>query len=125
MKEIVEGALFWGALLVGLAVYAVVGWKLMREARRGKLNRFVAVIVYGAAAPFLAIVPVLLACLARWLGNLAGFPIFPRASADDGIMVGIGIFGIVIGFGATVLFALVMIFQALTGSGDANLEAKD
>lgn len=125
MNQIVEPVVFWGALLAGLVVYALVGWQLMRAVRRGKPGRFVAVIAYGAATPFMAMVPVFIAYAARWVATLAGFPVFPKGSADDGVMVGIGIFGIIMAMGAAVLFALVMIFQAVTGSGDSDSDAKD
>jgi hypothetical protein len=82
-------------------------------------------LVYGFASPFLVVVPLLIAYSARWLGALVRFSIFSKESADDGVMVGIGIVGMVIAFGAAVLFTVVMIFQALTGSGDSDFEAND
>src|SRR5262245_48004263 len=119
MNELIEGAVFWGSLLGGGVACLLAGWFLLGWVRQKKTGRFLAVIIYGCAAPFLGMVPVVVGYMTRWVGNLAGISIFPKTSADDGIMVGIGIMGILVAAGFAGLFILVMIFQAITDSGES------
>ncbi|MBI2999381.1 MAG: hypothetical protein HYY46_13190 [Deltaproteobacteria bacterium] len=111
----------WGAVLIGLIVCTFVGRLLIREVRAGKRGRFSATVIYGLAVPVMGAVPLIIAAGVRWLGSLAGFAVFSGNGGNDGNLVGVGIMGFVIAFGATVLFAAVMLFQAFTGSGNSSV----
>jgi hypothetical protein len=120
MKESVETIICWGALLVGAAACLVVMWLLLLEVRRGKSGRFRATVVQGLAAPFLGAVPLVIAYGAQWLAKLGGVALFARDGGNDGLLVGVGIMGMIAAFGAAVLFAGVMVVQALTGWGSSE-----
>jgi hypothetical protein len=115
-----EVVLSWAAVLIGVIACTLVGRRLSREVRRGGLSRFGATVVYGLAVPVMGAVPLIVAVGSRWLGSLAGLVIFSTNGGNDGNLVGVGLVGIGIALGATILFAAIMLFQALTGSGNSS-----
>jgi hypothetical protein len=62
-------------------------------------------------------VPIIIAVSARWLGSLAGVALFFGNEGNSGNLVGVGITGMIVAFATAVLFALLMLVQALAGSG--------
>jgi hypothetical protein len=114
----------WGALLIGAIVCAFVGWVLVREVHAGRRSRFGAAVVYGVAVPVTGAVPLLIAVGARWLGSLAGVSMFSGNGGNDGALIGVGLMGFGVAFGGMVLFAAVMVFQALTGSGHSPVNGR-
>jgi ABC-type glycerol-3-phosphate transport system permease component len=119
MKNNIETLVSWGSVLIGVIVCVFIGWSLIREVRRGRRGRFRATVMYGLAIPITGAVPLIIALGAKWLGTLAGFTLFSGNGGNDGNLVGVGITGMTVAFGATVLFAGVMLFQALTRSGSS------
>ena len=91
MNKTVETVVFWVALLACMVMCITVFYRLMRWVQRGKTGRILPVFLFAFATPFLGIVPVFITYFARWLGSLARIAIFPKVSADDGSLVGIGI----------------------------------
>jgi len=124
MKNTSDTIVSWGSLLIGVIVSILVGWLLIQEVRRGRSGRFRATVLYGVAIPVLGAVPLLLALGAKWLGTLAGFALFAGNGGNDGNLVGVGIIGMIVALGAAILFAAVMLFQALTGSGSSYFSDK-
>ena len=111
----------WGAVLIGAIACAFVGRLLIREVRGGKRGRISATVVYGLTGLVTGAVPLIIAAGAKWLGSLAGLPVFSGSGGNDGNLVGVGIMGFVIAFVATGIFAALMTFQAFTGSGNSSL----
>jgi hypothetical protein len=107
----------WGAVLIGVIVCLFVGWLLVQEVRRGVRGRFGATLIYALASPIMGAVPLIIALAARWLGAVGGFALFSANGGNDGNLTGVGFMGFGIAFGATVLFAAVMLVQALIRSG--------
>jgi hypothetical protein len=56
------------------------------------------------------------------LDNMPGALVYTDDDLDsnEGILVGAGLIGTIVAVGAAVLFAAVMLFQALTGSGNSH-----
>ena len=125
MKSAIEVLVSWGALLIGVIVCIFVGWMLIQEVRRRRRGRFSATVIYGLTIPVTAAVPLVVALGAKWFGAFAGFALFSGNGGNDGNLVGVGVMGMIVAFGATVLFAAVMLFQALTGSGDSSVDDKE
>lgn len=125
MKESIETIVCWASLLLGVILCLTVGWLLMRAVRRGKIGRFRATVIQGGAILPLGVVPVISALGARWLASLFGLALFSRDGGNDGNLVGVGVMGMIVTFGAAVLFAAVMLFQALTGSGSSDFDDKE
>jgi ABC-type glycerol-3-phosphate transport system permease component len=125
MQNDIEIIVSWGSLLIGVIACMFVGWLLIRAVHRGRVGRFLATVIYGGAIPVTGAVPLLIALGARWLGTLAGFALFSGNGGNDGNLVGVGIMGMIVALGATVLFAAVMLFQALTGSGSSYVDDKE
>ena len=119
-NETIEVVVAWGSLLIGLIACLIFGWLLMRAVRRGKLGRLLAAFLHGVAIPVLGIAPLAIATGVRWLALLAGMPLFTRDGGNDGLLIGLGFMGIIVAAGAALLFAVVMLFQALTGFGGSN-----
>jgi hypothetical protein len=117
MKNNIEILVSWGSVLIGVIVCIFVGRLLIREVRRGRQGRFRATVMYGLAIPVTGAVPLIIALGAKWLGTLAGLALFSGNGGNDGNLVGVGLVSMIVAFGATVLFAGVMLFQALTRSG--------
>jgi putative exporter of polyketide antibiotics len=115
-----EVILSWAAVLVGVIACTLAGRRLSREVRRGKLSRFGATVVYGLAVPVMGAVPLIFAVGLRSLGSLAGLVIFSGNGSNDGNLIGVGLMGIALAFGACVLFAVTMLFQTLIGSGNSS-----
>lgn len=122
MKNDIEMIVSWGSVLIGVIVCIFVGWLLIREVRRGRRGRFRATVIYGLAISVTGAVPLIIALGARWLGTLAGFALFSGNGGNDGNLVGVAIMGMMVAVGATGLFAAIMLFQALTGSGSSYVE---
>ncbi len=125
MKQSFETSVCWASLLIGLILCLSVGWLLMRAVRRGKLGRFAATAIQGGAIPVLGIVPIAIAHCARSLVTRCGYPIFNGNGGNDGNLVGVGIMGLLVAIGAALLFAAIMLFQALTGSGRFDFDDKE
>ena len=121
MKDALEVTVSWGAVVIGALVCTFVGWLLIQEVRRGTRSRFSATVVCGLAVPFTSAVPILVALGAKWLGSLAGLALFSGNGGNSGNLVGVGITGMIVAFSAAALFAALMLFQALTGSGSASV----
>lgn len=117
MRHTIEMFVAWGAVLIGVIVCLFVGWLLVQEVRRGVRGRFGATVIYALASPIMGAVPIVIALGARWLGAIGGFALFSANGSNDGNLTGVGFMGFVIAFGATVLFAAVMLVQALIRSG--------
>jgi len=124
-KRVIEAIICWGSLLFGVIVCLSVGWLLMRAIRRGKLGRLLATVIQGVASPFLGVLPLFIAMSVRSVAKLAGFTIFSRDGGNDGLLTGVGIMGLLVAIGAAVLFAAVMLFQALTGAGSSDVDDKN
>jgi len=110
----------WGAVLIGVIACGLVGRLLIRDVRGGKRGRFGATVVYGLTVPVTGALPLIVAEGAKGLGSLAGFALFSGNGGNDGNLVGVGIIGFLIAFGATAIFAAAMLFQAFTGSSDSS-----
>jgi hypothetical protein len=123
--EPIEAIVCWGSLLIGVIACLSVGWLLLRAIRRGKLGRFLATVIQGGASLLLGVVPLFIAVSARSVAKLAGFTILSRDGGNDGNLTGVGIMGYIVAIGAAVLFAAVMLFQALTGSGSSGFDDKE
>lgn len=80
-------------------------------------GRFGATVIYALASPIMGAVPLVIALGARWLGAVGGLALFSANGSNDGNLTGVGVMGFVIAIGATVLFATVMLVQALIRSG--------
>ena len=113
MTEIIEGIIFFGALLCGFAAYVYIALNLIKRSDAGKLNRFAAVILYAITSPFVSIVPILICYAGRFVGSVIGLNILPKQGVDDGVMVGLGFLGMGIGMAATMLLAAIMLFKAI------------
>ena len=124
MKERIETIVCCGSLLIGVIACIFVGWLLIREVRRGRLGRFLATVIYGVTFPVTGAVPIIIALGAKLVGNLVGLALFDRDGGNDGNLVGLGIMGMFVAIVATFLFAAVMLFQALTGSGNSSVNDK-
>lgn len=113
MTEIIEGVIYFGALLCGFAVYILLALKLIKRSDAGKLNRFAAVIMYALVTPFVSIIPVLICYIGRFIGSVIGLNILPKQGVDDGVMVGLGFLGMGIGMVSTMLFSVIMLMKAI------------
>jgi len=70
----------------------------------GRMNRFVAILLYGVVALHLG---AFLSLAAVYCAHLAGL----FADGYDGIMVGVGVMGALTGMGAALVFIAVMVYQ--------------
>jgi hypothetical protein len=121
----IETIVCWGSLLIGVIACLSVGWLLMRAIRRGKLGRFLATVIQGVASLVLGVVPLFFAMSARSVAKLAGITMLSRDGGNDGNLTGVGIMGYIVAIGAAVLFAVVMLFQALTGAESSGFDDKE
>jgi hypothetical protein len=120
MRHAIEIIVASGAVLIGVIVCLFVGGLLVQEVRRGVRGRFSATVIYALTSPIMGAVPLIIALGARWLGAVGGIALFSTNGGNDGNLTGVGFIGFVIAFGATVLFAAVMLVQALIRSGGSN-----
>jgi len=112
MTAFLLGAVFWGSILINCATAIIVGVKLSRSVREGRNNRVVATIIHGAVVPWAG--PLLAWALyqgASLLGPSLGLD-FP-GHGNDGVLVGAILVGFLAGFGTTIIFAAVMLYQRL------------
>lgn len=70
--------------------------------------------------PFLGVLPLAIAGGAQWLAYLGGIELFSRDAGNDGLLVGVGFMGMIVAGGAAVMFAAIMILQALIGWGNPD-----
>lgn len=120
VSQSLEIIICWGSLLIGLVACLVVMWLLMRAVRKGTLGRFLATVIQGGGIIVLGIVPAIIATAATWVARLGGMTLFSREGGNDGMLVGVGVIGLIVALGAAVLFAAIMIVQALTGWGSSE-----
>jgi hypothetical protein len=104
--DLLQATAMWGGLLADAVACFLLGRKLARMTDEGRMNRFVAILLYGVAAVHLTIIPVLAIYCARLAGLFA-------ARGDDGVIVGAGFMGGLIGVVAAGLFVVVMLWQRL------------
>lgn len=120
MRHAIEMIVAWGAVLIGVITCLAVGWVLVQEVRRGVRGRLGATVIYALVSPIMGAVPLLIALGARWLGSVGGYVLYSANDGNDGGLTGVGFTGFIIALGATVLFAAVMLVQALIGSGRSH-----
>jgi hypothetical protein len=120
MRHAIDIIVASGAVLIGVIVCLFVGRSLVQEVRRGVRGRFSATVIYALTSPIMGAVPLIIALGARWLGAVGGIALFSTNGGNDGNLTGVGFIGFVIAFGATVVFAAVMLVQALIRSGGSN-----
>jgi len=115
-EDVFGAVVFWVSLLGGAIACIIVGWLLLRVVSRGTLGRLLATVIYGLlTGAVISWVPMMLASGLEWLGTLAGLSLSPGEGIPMGITLAYA--GFAVALAATVLFAAVMIFQGLTGSG--------
>jgi len=115
MESVFEAIVFWVSLVGGVIACIFVGWFLLRVVSRGKPGRFLATVIYGLTCAVTSWVPMMIAPGLEWLGTLVGYSLSTGARITMSITLTYA--GLAIALAATVLFAAVMVFQALTGSG--------
>jgi len=113
-----DAVVFWLSLVGGVVECILVGWLLLLLVGRGKLGRVLGTVVYGLTGAVTGAVPFLICSVLEWLGTLVGYSL----SVSDRITMPLSLvyYGMAIALAATVLFAAVMVLQALSGSGRAS-----
>jgi hypothetical protein len=127
MKDPFETLVCWIAVLTGLGVCIAVGAFLRRAVRRRILRRLPATVIHGALIPLLGYVPLAVALGFRWLASLGRHEILNGDGGNDGNLVGVAVMGALAATGAALVFGLIMLIQARSGSGgpDRRSSAND